>query len=578
MTLERMFVGFQTKYTVPDYQRDYSWKSEQVEELWSDIITSRQNETEYFMGTIVLNSEDSEDQYEIVDGQQRLSTFTLLFSVIASIGGCFSDNHKIFPVVERDDDSTKLAKRIEAMSRERLVHTSEPDNYYLTINRKDRNTFDTQVRSLDSVLVEDSDLKIKPNESRVIKTKKILYKLIWDEFKNNPEALNELYKTLIHFVKRLKFIRIVVTNDYDAFLLFESLNSKGMDLSIADLVKNKLLMYGGKDNEIITKLLDNWDSMISLLDKSRISSVDYLRIYWMTFPGAGITKKELYKHIKTHLQENDPLVFVESLNRKAELFYEFTDKDLTWPSGQHQSQPYLQKISEINTLKYTLCLPVLLYASFHTKGILEELAQISLSYLFRWVTIGDFSVGKANETFNKVLKLLKDGETKKSIVFEPFKNDYHRINDEEFIKSFKSFRTKDNYVAKYILGKIHAHTQNNECIPDFNKIHLEHVLPQQTKLWMEGEEIFSPTAGTVLDDWVYQLGNMTLLNSKLNQKIGNSVFSKKVEKYKDSPFYMTGDIYKKFKNNKYQWSSEVIIKRADAWATLAVNIWPLKFD
>lgn len=575
-TLERIFNGYQTKYSVPDYQRDYSWKSDQVEELWSDIITSRKNNTEYFMGTIVLNADSTQDQYEIVDGQQRLSTFTLLFSVIASIGNCFELNKDIFPGVERNEESRKKARRIHDMARERLFYLSEPDNYYLTINKKDRNIFDQQVRSLDLVLTEENELKAKSNESRIIKTKKLFYKLILDEFVNKPDPLNELNQTLIHFVKRLKFITIIVNSDYDAFLLFESLNSKGMDLSIADLVKNKLLMYENSSEDKSYKLLTNWDDMISSMEgKSRISSVDYLRIYWMSFIGNNITKKELYKHVKSYLSEsNNALDFSIDLKIKAERFSEFTDRNLVWPSGQHNNNKVLQIMSEINTLKYTLCYPVLLYSSFNAQEVLEELAQLSLSYLFRWVTIGDYSVGTANETFNKVLSLLKEGEKDKYKLFEPFNNDISRIGDDEFKNSFKTFRTKDNAVAKYILGKIYAHSNNYECVANFNKVQLEHILPQKPWKWLN-EGGFEIPEGTIIEDWIYHIGNMTLLNKTLNQGISNSLFNKKAYEYKDSPFPMTNEIFKEFNCDNKDWKANRIIERAEVLSDLAVNIWPL---
>ncbi len=576
--LEQIFSGYQTKYTVPDYQRDYSWKSEQVEELWTDIITSKNNNTEYFMGTIVLNAEAIEDQFEIIDGQQRLSTFALLFSVIASIGNGFNSNNDIFPEIIRNSENKKTAKRIHDMARERLYYLSEPDNYYLTINKKDRDIFDKQVKNLNTVLTKELDLSLKSNESRIIKTKKIFFKLIRDEFEKNPDALTDLYKTLIHFLKKLKFIKIIVNSDYDAFLLFESLNSKGMDLSIADLVKNKLLMHCSDSQENRSKLLLNWDEMICLLDnKSRVSVVDYLRIYWMSFIIKGnITKKELYKSIKDHLQENKALEFSEDLKIKSASFSEFTEKTLVWPVGEHQQKKVLKIMSEINALKYTLCYPLLLFASFNNTSIFEELTQKSLSYLFRWVTIGDFSVGAANETFNKILVLLKDGETDKEIIFDLFKSDL-RINDEEFKKSFKSLQIKDNTVAKYILGKIHAYSINNDQVPNFDNLHLEHILPQKPEKWIN-DDGFAFGNGENIEDYVFHLGNMTLLNKILNQSISNSIFSTKVQEYKNSAFPMTNEIFEVFDAGNEIWNIDWINKRAESWSDLAVKIWTLDIN
>lgn len=577
--LEQIFSGFQKKYTVPDYQRDYSWKRDQVEELWTDIITSKKSDTEYFMGTIVLNAGDNEDQFEIIDGQQRLSTFALLFSVIASIGNSFNLNNKIFPQVVRNLDNEDKAKRMHNMARERLYYTSEPDNYYLTINKKDRDIFDEQVKDLNTVLTEESELSIKSNDSRVIKTKKIFFKLIRDEFEQNTDALADLYKTLIHFLKRLKFIKIVVTSDYDAFLLFESLNSKGMDLSIADLVKNKLLMHCSDSGANREKLLLNWDDMICLLDnKSRVSVVDYLRIYWMSFIiKNNITKKELYKEIKNYLDSNrNAFEFSEALKIKAEIFSEFTDKNLVWPVGEHHHKKVLKTMSEINTLKYTLCYPLLLYVSVNRKDIYEELTQISLSYLFRWITIGDLSVSEANVIFIRALVLLKDGETDKKKIFELFRSD-SKINDEEFKKSFKSYQFKENTIPKYILGKIHTYSNNNDQVPNFDNIHLEHVLPVKPDKWInEKNSAFANDQN--IDKSIYHLGNLTLLNKTINQNISNSIFSLKVKEYENSTFPMTEEIVQQFNAGNHVWNTQWMEKRAESWADLAVKIWSLDIN
>ena len=90
-TLEKILSGLETTYMVPEYQRDYAWTRNNVDELWDDIMVSYQNDSRYFMGTIVLNSENKkEDEFDIVDGQQRLATFTIFFFSSQGIYESFS--------------------------------------------------------------------------------------------------------------------------------------------------------------------------------------------------------------------------------------------------------------------------------------------------------------------------------------------------------------------------------------------------------------------------------------------------------------------------------------------------------
>lgn len=136
-SLEKILSGFERSYYVPDYQRDYSWTTDEVETLWIDVINSYKQSSDYFMGTVVLKKySDSEDCFDIVDGQQRLATFSILFSVIASIGECFKNNSSIFKDAKRDSDSEKIARKIESIASGRLLEVSEPDNYFVKLNKK----------------------------------------------------------------------------------------------------------------------------------------------------------------------------------------------------------------------------------------------------------------------------------------------------------------------------------------------------------------------------------------------------------------------------------------------------------
>ena len=580
VNLENLFSGFETRYVVPDYQRDYSWSSDQVEELWTDIVTSESAQAEYFMGAIVLNEQESEDCFEIVDGQQRLTTFTLLFSVIASVARAFESNSKVFPNCERTKENVSRSKKIEKMAMDRLLYTSEPDNYYLTINRKDNELFGIVIRDTETVLLSDAELKIVSNESRIKKTRKIFFKAVVDQFGSSAIAIDRLHDTLVHFIKKLKFIKIIVASDTDAFLLFESLNSKGMDLSTADLVKNKLLMIGSSSvsQEVKAGVLSNWDKMISnITSRSRISPVDYLRTYWMSFPGKNTTKKELYKNIKTHLSGNPDgvLEFARDLAEKSEIFSLITDKSLIWPDSRHKPNELLQIMGEINTLKYTLCHPAVLFASVNRAEDAPIIAKYSLAFLFRWITVSDRSVGTAFGIFSEVLKALKE-EKELPQVLSPLLSKIDSIGDEEFKSIFKALRVQDSTVAKYILGKIHAYESNSELLPVFNELHLEHVLPQDVTKWKEKGD-FSLISGTTYDDWIYHVGNLTLLSKSDNMSLQNSVFSEKTVLFKKSNFSMTSAIAIRHDLDGRNWSPEWISERAELWSGIVPKIWRIDY-
>lgn len=576
-SLEKILSGLETKYCVPDYQRDYSWSVSEVETLWLDIITSYKQNSEYFMGTIVLKKDPfSSDVFDIVDGQQRLATFSILFSVVGCLGDCFSNNPEILAEVPRDKQNNDLAKRISNIARARLREPSEPDNYFLRLNKKDNDTFHEIVRndSDNSFCVLDSELKINKSDRRLVKTKKAFGQCILETF-NGSNGLLEISKVLVHIVKKLKFITIEVETDYDAFLLFESLNSKGMDLSVSDLVKNKILMKANGDEEKNERLLNDWDEMIESIENSRLSPVDFLRIYWEAIKGQNITKKELYKSIGKYIDGADinVLEFSKELKFYADDLSEYASNDLTFPKCMHNKHKYLQFCGEINTLKYTTCFPLIMYVKGLRPDLLDDIARLSLSFLFRWITIGDYSIGGAKKIFDLVLNKVKTPGCTREDVLSPFLLEQEKIGDDAFISSMRQFRAQDNQIAKYILSKCYLSENKSQSVPNYVEIHLEHIIPQSPSLWEKDADFILPK-GTHIKDYIYNLGNMTLLHKNINQKIKNGIFPHKANEYSDSIFPETKNIYTRYKDN-YYWNAEWISERAENISSLAPKIWPL---
>lgn len=578
-SLEKILSGLETKYCVPDYQRDYSWSVSEVETLWLDITTSYKQNSEYFMGTIVLKKDTfSSDVFDIVDGQQRLATFSILFSVIACLGDCFSNNPDIFKDVPRDKQNNDLARRISNIARARLREPSEPDNYFLRLNKKDDSTFHEIIRSDDdnSFCILDSELKVNKSDKRLIKTKKTFGQCILDTF-SGVDALLDVSRVLVHIVKKLKFITIEVETDYDAFLLFESLNSKGMDLSVSDLVKNKILMKANGDENKNEKLLNNWDEMIGFIENSRLSPVDFLRVYWEAIKGQNITKKELYKNIGKYIdsEDIDIIDFSKELKLYAEDLSEYASDDLTFPKCAHNKYKYLQYCGEINTLKYTTCFPLIMYVKGKRPEILEDITRLSLSFLFRWITVGDYSIGGAKKIFDLVLSRVREEGSTIEEILSPFLLEQDKVGDDAFISSMRQFRAQDNQIAKYILSKCYLSENKFQSVPNYMEIHLEHIIPQSSSLWEKDDGFILPK-GTHLKDYIYNLGNMTLLHKVINQKIKNSIFHFKAGEYSDSIFPETKKIYQEYTDGRY-WNAEWIFERAERISIMAPKIWPLNF-
>lgn len=574
--IEKIFTGDATQYRVPLYQRDYSWTIDNVDELWADISTSLKNNSEYFMGTVVLNVDDNcEDVFDIVDGQQRLATFTILFSTIRDLMELYNDapTSNVFSAVVNNSENKKIASKIGKMASDRILFYSEPDNYYLKLNKKDKGIFEKNIQTINKPLVSSEELKVKPHDNRLIKTKKTFAKKIVDDYISSQSDFTALRELVTHVSKKLKFMTLIVKNDYDAYLLFESLNSKGLDLSIADLLKNKMLMTCDSNDK--GKVLDNWDRMIDTLEKSRFSPVDFLRFYWVTYH-KNVTKKELYKCIKEKLTKSSVVKFSSHLLKNAEAFSIITNKDLLYPSLDYKSNMDKKHFAEINTLKYSVCYPYILWCYENNSKLLSLSLPVIVNYLFRLISVCDIAVGIADATFSKALIEAKTKSPNDSIV--KLFNDAE-IADTRFRDKMKQKQFYDNTIPKYILTKIYEHELGKETIIHKDSVHLEHILPQEYKKnWNDFD-----SGDHQIEDWIYCIGNMTLIDSTLNQSASNSKFSDKIKRYKQRTMAeqvgtnipITYKLHDQYKSGEKNWTAERIKSRASEFANLANMIWKL---
>lgn len=234
------------KYYIPNYQRYYSWtRNKELPELWSDLIAAFKNKTTYFMGTLLF-SKKSDGNFDVVDGQQRMLSFTILFSVIRdyallSRSGVISDSQLNYQSEGIKDKSKFVSDFIYDSTR--TLQRSSDESYFVVAN-KDKDSFDKIIDGAPEV--ETSSGK---TSNRIIKAKYFFQREIQQEFFNKSGSLNKLSEFQQFISKKIKFVSIVVEDEFDAYTIFESLNSKGMDLSLADLLKNKILSSISQDDQ-----------------------------------------------------------------------------------------------------------------------------------------------------------------------------------------------------------------------------------------------------------------------------------------------------------------------------------------
>ena len=216
------------KYVIPRYQREYSWGVDNLTTFWSDI----HDEEDFFFGSVVLKKPESRSsRIEIIDGQQRMLTMTILYAAIRDV------LHELGEVV----DAASIHSQYIIQRRGR-----RDNDFIIRPTRNLRNYFERSVQSLDP----DFSRPTTKEEKRVKRNyewfKSNIYNLLQGETTENNLAIID---DLIETIGDMQLIQITVTDSYDAYRIFETVNATGVDLSVADLIKNMVFRHIREDVE-----------------------------------------------------------------------------------------------------------------------------------------------------------------------------------------------------------------------------------------------------------------------------------------------------------------------------------------
>lgn len=539
------------KFSVPLYQRDYSWDEDNWNDLWLDIETNRRNDTKHYMGSIVLVVKDKK-KYDIIDGQQRLTTLTL---IILSVIDILRDLVKKGIDVENNTKRVELLindfvgkKSLSSLSYENKIELNEINNPFFS-------TYLTNFRNPVNIRAE-------------VKSNKLLLKC-FTYFKSM--ILNEVYKNdevsdLIGFVEfvsdSLLFIQITATDDLSAYLIFETLNDRGLELSVTDLLKNYLFSIVSDGDKSHIKNI--WNITINHVEYSTFPK--FLRHYWMMQNGV-VQEKELFKTIKRNVK--DPFSAFNLLNdmsEVSEIYSALGNCNHPLWDGKDKVKKY---IKELNLFNVTQCYPLLMNSYLYLDdsewvGVLKICSIIS----FRYMVISGFNPNALESKYNEACKAIHTGEAKTAKdIFNILKQLYTPDDDFERFFETKSIRTKrSSKLARYILYTIESHLSGFSYDFENDSGSLEHILPENpTSDW---GDYFPPESE---ENFIYRIGNFTLLESDKNRLLGNKSYSNKVDVYKSSRYELSKKIGFKM------WSPDNLLARQKYLAKQAKAIWSIHY-
>lgn len=537
-------------YKVPPYQRDYAWSEDDWEELWEDII--RQTD-EHFMGFVILKQYKNEN-FEIIDGQQRIVTCLLI------IAAAVKYLTQKFPNISVEQDRINKLRTTYFLNRvnkeKEIIEVSK-----IVLNKTDDETFQWIIAHPEQIELK---ISIRKSSQKLIQGLNFFYKKINEHFpdQSNGYALLNFIETKI--AQQLVFATLQVPKEEDAYVLFETLNSRGVQLAQADLLKNKLLslLEDKKDSKILEEGIEKWQHITELSSTEELTTV--VRWDWiMRFQ--RLTEKRLFHEIShkinTPKQAKDYLDHLEETARTFNIISMPHEYRLQEKKGYRKAVEILENIKILGN---KIPMPLLLIGynklSAPDFRILCEYLEV---ILFRYSIIGRKDLKPLEQKIAMIANNIYCNNPSFSTITNELKGLY--ISDEEFKKDFeqKGSMSKTS-IIKYILYKLNKSKDN----PNLT---IEHILDKKTT----DINLFPAFSKEQQEKNKNRIGNLMLLASKINGSLTGKNFAQKKEVYKKQS--LTKNLFSTTTVTKYrEWTPANLQKRQKEMAKEACKIWRIK--
>ncbi|MCE4956049.1 DUF262 domain-containing protein [Macrococcoides caseolyticum] len=548
-SLSQLLLEDSRVFKIPEFQRDFVWGEEQANDLISDMeedtnyFTKESEELQgYLLGNIVL-IENEDKNYLVIDGQQRLTTLTILFKVLYE---------KIYEIIENSEGKNrdKWLKRIGDISNGYQIVDDEDNFKGLRVIHDEGLSFGSFYRDLikdqlsaDTILINDSDFKIKE---------------VYEQLNEKLQGFSDLQisKFITYIKNKVKLIVTIAPSEGKAFQLFEVLNDRGQSLEPMDLVKNtflKTLRQSGFNDDDILVLNQNWKSFISnlqLSQKKKIPSSIFIKHFISSEYNKNIKQEDLFKFFKNEvrLSGDEIIEFVKKLNKYSRI-YSSIEKDILkneFLSNNNdmylvfkqfsikQFHPILMNFydapDEIKTKVIDICSrygATILFSSTQTNVIEKEMINI-----INKIKTGD-SYQEKWESLERHLKILIENNSEK------LKTNIEKSN---FANSTGNAQKKVRDMLYFIELKFN----NNVLLlrqPKGKRITVEHILAKKSII--DNLDNYGFSNNDEFTRYLNRIGNLTLLYHDENTSVGAKLFSEKLETYKNSDFIITKTIVTK---------------------------------
>lgn len=543
-------------YYIPVNQRDYSWGVDEVSDFWDDfllVIRSKEKGNEHFFGQIVIFIDENKNKF-IIDGQQRTITSMIFMRAVQYVCQKVKEENELGESEKNGVERLLSEITSNVLGRPQDEWSSESLHLNFEDAKEESEYF---ARGIIDGIPTDRKIKKQPALERMRAAYRYLYDQVREEIEelSTRDKIKRLHEYKDAFLEKFKVMYLETDDIGEAYIIFETLNARGKDLETADLLKNYVF---SKAKGNIKKVQEDWKGMIESLDG--LDTTKYIRYYWNSCH-KFVREKELYKHISSEIKS--PLncsKLVDSLYRYSKCYH-----DAIAPENfdYYNDEEIIKHLKSLNELKASSYVPILLameMRGFSDVDKAEILKAIEI-YVFRNATIAGKTSNKTEVFFADIAdKVYNETLDKKSDIIARIEK--QMIDDNAFKNIFRDYATTTRQYIRYIFIAIHEYlSPNTEINRDYKNVHIEHIMPRDIKLW---ENITAKEH----EQYLWRLGNLALLDVKLNTSIANKPFEEKKNKYLSSQIKPNDEL------SKYnKWGVNEIRDRQNRLTDLAMKIW-----
>lgn len=542
----------QRKYVIPRFQREFAWETDELAELYDDLIDNiiyTQNglsTNEYFIGSLVLVGDDddtSKIERFIVDGQQRLTTFTIAFAVLAQKFKEIKEDKLSdithLHVIGEDNDGNPYARLVNESPKPFFQNRIQKKNIDFTVIPHSNE----EKRLLNAYSYFDRQLK----ERTLIKAIR--------ERNHEMETISyvDALKAFRDQMLKCKVIYVTVKSLDDAYMIFEVLNAKGKDLSPVDIIKNSIFSILTEE-EPIDNATEKWSNIKNEIKKcDGLDLNTFYRHYWLSKYCLS-TNRKLVSNFEKYIPKTitDYTLLIDDMDVASKDY-----SDIVVPDQSKWSQPeelsIYTTLSAFNVFNVTQ-IRIFLIALFDAKRRkvishknYKKILTYAEHYHFIFTAVCSSRPSGLERRYSSYARKLRaccdKNESADCIndLINDLKStlpDYATFESKFQTITYTSNQEKNKKLVQYILKKLEVYYANDELKP--NSFTIEHILPESTS---------NAVVGTI--------GNLLPLGEKLNNDLQDKEFSIKIVRYKESQYSTVKHFVDKYKDTS-QWTEELI--------------------